>query len=88
MNQFNVVELDNPKKLIWNNKLLLNKNEFESLARKCIDLNCTGRDGHRLIDYISIWQCDLETVKLLVVNGVEINYVRPIHYICWNLGDK
>ena len=87
INQFDTMELDSSRDL--GKILLLKKDEFNLFVSKCINLNCADDIGKSLIHYTY----DLERVKQLVANGADINRgdmdnVRLIHYVCWNLGDK
>ena len=72
---------------------LLNLDEFKVFVSKCINLNCTEDNilYRQLIHFASIAN-ELEMVKCLVENGVDINCiaggnVQSIHYACM-MGDR
>lgn len=85
MNQFDKIELDNPHKL-FNEKCILNIDEFKVFVSKCINLDCDDIECNRLI-HIACARCELEMVKCLVECGDDINDtnmwgISPINVAC------
>ena len=91
MNQFDKIEIVDPDTLIKNNKCVLNLDEFKIFTKKCINLDCPGIYGRRLMHLICRTN-NLDMIKCLVENGADVNCTdnlmeRPIHFAC-DRGDK